>query len=275
MRCAFCITGEENEPREECQSLDLAALSRELRSLGPAVRSVTISGGEPFVHLDWALSIASLVPASLQLVWKTNLYTTPEALALVEATRNNTNGTITATVEGPPADEIQADGKVSFTLKAAVTGPDWESTCTKDGATQVKTVTAVEMGTADTSLCFKKVNGFAIKAHGVCDGEAYAVGKLGLPWIHFEIDAGGTGVTLEDDGHGNATLVAPANPVCGDVKVMAFMLEEENPEFVLPGTGDLESAEITIQVRKIQSLVRTPLRPTDEPPGHAASAAEV
>jgi putative pyruvate formate lyase activating enzyme len=77
MSCSFCLTGGPSQNGQAGEPLQHAVIPGN-------VRSVTILGGEPTIHLDGALEIAARVPAELTLVWKTNAYASPEALQLLE-----------------------------------------------------------------------------------------------------------------------------------------------------------------------------------------------
>ena len=171
------------------------------------------------------------------------------------ATRDNASGTITATVKGPPANEIPEDGKVSFTIKSSVVIEGAPHEVTKDGETTVNTVDGIEMETQSATLCLGEVDGFEVKAHALCDGQEYTAGTLGLPTMGIEVDFGGTGVTLHNDGYGNLALVAQADLGCGCITIKAYIEQSENVEFIAAGTGRLETAEITLTVQKIDELV--------------------
>lgn len=84
MRCDFCITGEHSQDGGSGAPVDLAALAARVADAAPRLRSFTIEGGEPTIHLPAALRIASIVPKNLPLVWKTNAYASPAALALLD-----------------------------------------------------------------------------------------------------------------------------------------------------------------------------------------------
>jgi putative pyruvate formate lyase activating enzyme len=80
-RCAFCLTGGPSQDAAQGRPLNASLLERiEARiaaAASPAdarhaIRSVTILGGEPVIHLPGALAIGARVPRHLPLVWKTN-----------------------------------------------------------------------------------------------------------------------------------------------------------------------------------------------------------
>jgi putative pyruvate formate lyase activating enzyme len=84
MSCSFCLTGESSQNGRAGTILDADALGERIKAAAPLLRSVTILGGEPTIHLDGALEIAARVPRELPLVWKTNAYASPEGLSLLE-----------------------------------------------------------------------------------------------------------------------------------------------------------------------------------------------
>jgi len=83
MTCSFCLTGASSQDGRAGTVLDPDAWADRLAA-GPAgLKSVTLLGGEPSIHLDGALEIAARVPRHLQFVWKTNAYASAEALDLL------------------------------------------------------------------------------------------------------------------------------------------------------------------------------------------------
>jgi len=84
LSCSFCLTGDSSQDGRAGIPLDPDALAARICARTPQLRSVTLLGGEPSIHLDGALEIAARVPRSLPFVWKTNAYASPEALALLE-----------------------------------------------------------------------------------------------------------------------------------------------------------------------------------------------
>ncbi len=82
MSCSFCLTGPQSQNGKAGRPLDPDAVGRRILST-PGLRSVTILGGEPIVHLDGALEIAARVPTFLRLVWKTNATASPEGLRIL------------------------------------------------------------------------------------------------------------------------------------------------------------------------------------------------
>jgi len=84
LTCSFCLTGASSQDGRAGTVLDPDAWADRLAA-GPAgLKSVTLLGGEPSIHLDGALEIAARVPRHLQFVWKTNAYASPETLDLLE-----------------------------------------------------------------------------------------------------------------------------------------------------------------------------------------------
>ena len=84
MTCSFCLTGGSSQNGQAGSILDPEATAARIRNAAASLRSVTILGGEPSIHLDGALEIAARIPPGLPLVWKTNAYASPEGLALLE-----------------------------------------------------------------------------------------------------------------------------------------------------------------------------------------------
>lgn len=74
MTCSFCLTGTESQDGAAGQPLDADAVAGRIEETRSGLKSVTILGGEPTIHLGGALQIAARVPRNLQLVWKTNAY---------------------------------------------------------------------------------------------------------------------------------------------------------------------------------------------------------
>jgi len=84
MTCSFCLTGDSSQNGAAGVPLDLDALAGRIAAWSGRIRSVTLLGGEPTIHLDAALEIAARVPREIPFVWKTNAYASPEGLALLE-----------------------------------------------------------------------------------------------------------------------------------------------------------------------------------------------
>ena len=84
MACSFCLTGESSQDARAGSALDADALAARIGERVGEIRSVTLLGGEPSIHLDGALEIAARVPRGLKFVWKTNAISSPQALDLLE-----------------------------------------------------------------------------------------------------------------------------------------------------------------------------------------------
>ena len=85
LRCAFCITGRESWNVRAGEPLDIPALAaRATAALAAGARTVMILGGEPTVFLPDALELASHLPESATLVWKTNADASAEARAWLD-----------------------------------------------------------------------------------------------------------------------------------------------------------------------------------------------
>ncbi len=85
LRCDFCITGLASWDPHAGKSLGMDELAERARAaLARGARSVMVLGGEPTVHLPSALALASEMPASARLVWKTNAHGSAQARELLE-----------------------------------------------------------------------------------------------------------------------------------------------------------------------------------------------
>lgn len=84
MACSFCLTGESSQNGRAGVPLDPDAVADRVRASASSIRSVTVLGGEPSIHLDGALEIAARIPEDLAFVWKTNATASEEGLALLE-----------------------------------------------------------------------------------------------------------------------------------------------------------------------------------------------
>ncbi|MCX7020145.1 MAG: radical SAM protein [bacterium] len=84
MACDYCITGTQSQDGCAGEPLDIAHVNTRFSPIREDIASFAIEGGEPTVHLPGALEIASIVPQSIPLVWKTNGYASIEALELLE-----------------------------------------------------------------------------------------------------------------------------------------------------------------------------------------------
>jgi len=83
LACKFCVNGEEARSSIAGKPLDLSAVDKALRNT-PQIRSVTIEGGEPTVHLSAALQIAARIPTKIPIVWKTNACASQQSLSLLK-----------------------------------------------------------------------------------------------------------------------------------------------------------------------------------------------
>ena len=84
MLCSFCLTGDSSQNGAAGILLDVDALAGRIAARTRQIRSVTLLGGEPTIHLDAALEIAARVPREIPFVWKTNAYASSEGLALLK-----------------------------------------------------------------------------------------------------------------------------------------------------------------------------------------------
>jgi putative pyruvate formate lyase activating enzyme len=87
MACSFCLTGDSSQDARAglAASADaLDAIAERVAAQAHRLRSVTILGGEPSIHLGAALALIARLPADLPVVWKTNAYASPEALDLLD-----------------------------------------------------------------------------------------------------------------------------------------------------------------------------------------------
>lgn len=82
-RCRFCLTGRESQDARAGLPADPAAIGAWLAAR-PELRSVTILGGEPAIHLPTALELIAHVPRALPVVWKTNASALPVARDLLD-----------------------------------------------------------------------------------------------------------------------------------------------------------------------------------------------
>lgn len=93
LRCDFCNTGRGSWNPKEGQILQDAGTAlpamealalRASQALRNGARSIMVLGGEPTIHLHAALYLASLLPSTARLVWKTNAHATQEARELLD-----------------------------------------------------------------------------------------------------------------------------------------------------------------------------------------------
>jgi len=77
LRCTFCITASQSQEPDSGEPLDLRTLRKQVQdSLACGINTVTIYGGEPSIHLPWALAFIADLPKTVRIVWKTNAYAT-------------------------------------------------------------------------------------------------------------------------------------------------------------------------------------------------------
>lgn len=81
-RCPFCLTARQSQDAAAGLPFDPDAVAAQALAT-PGLRSFTILGGEPVIHLPAALALAARIPPGLPLVWKTNATASPAALALL------------------------------------------------------------------------------------------------------------------------------------------------------------------------------------------------
>ena len=85
LRCGFCITGASSWDSRAGSGFSPRAMAVEARrAVAEGARTVMLLGGEPAVHLPAALEFVAEMPATAELVWKTNAYGSAEARALLE-----------------------------------------------------------------------------------------------------------------------------------------------------------------------------------------------
>ncbi len=85
LRCRFCDESPDClSPRDGCR-VDPPAFAADLEeTLGHGVRSVTLIGGEPTLHVHTILQVAAAASTVLPLNLDTNMYMTPEVLRLLD-----------------------------------------------------------------------------------------------------------------------------------------------------------------------------------------------
>lgn len=75
LRCAFCITGAQSWNPQAGETISPVELARRAEAaLAAGVRTVTILGGEPTIHLPFLLEFVAAMPDDARLVLKTNGY---------------------------------------------------------------------------------------------------------------------------------------------------------------------------------------------------------
>jgi putative pyruvate formate lyase activating enzyme len=85
LRCDFCITGAQSWNADAGLPADPRDIATEAsRAWRNGARTIMILGGEPTIHLAFALEIVSFLPDAATLVWKTNAHATAPARALLD-----------------------------------------------------------------------------------------------------------------------------------------------------------------------------------------------
>jgi len=84
LRCNFCITGASSWNAAAGLPFDARAVAAQARrALKAGARTVMVLGGEPTIHLPAALAFVAEMPATAELVWKTNAHGSRDARALL------------------------------------------------------------------------------------------------------------------------------------------------------------------------------------------------
>jgi putative pyruvate formate lyase activating enzyme len=84
LRCDFCITGASSWNAAAGVSFDARAVAAQARrALEVSARTVMVLGGEPTIHLPAALEFVAEMPATAELIWKTNAHGSGDARALL------------------------------------------------------------------------------------------------------------------------------------------------------------------------------------------------
>jgi len=85
LRCDFCITGESSWNARAGEPVPLDILAEQGRAaLASGARTIMILGGEPTIHLPTALKIATAMPETAKLVWKTNAHGSRQARGFLD-----------------------------------------------------------------------------------------------------------------------------------------------------------------------------------------------
>jgi putative pyruvate formate lyase activating enzyme len=85
LRCDLCITGQDSWNVRAGLGFDVAAIAeRAVAAVRNGARTIMVLGGEPTIHLPSVLEFVSLLPDSVQLVWKTNAHGSAAARELLE-----------------------------------------------------------------------------------------------------------------------------------------------------------------------------------------------
>ena len=83
MSCAFCIVARESQNAQMGAPLNAASMAARITEQAPLVRSFSVLGGEPTIHLPSVLEIVSHVSVGIPFVWKTNACASEAALPLI------------------------------------------------------------------------------------------------------------------------------------------------------------------------------------------------
>ncbi len=84
LKCSFCITAPGSQDATIGSPVEPAAVAAKVVAQADRIRSFSILGGEPTIHLPSALEIAARIPASIPFVWKTNALASDGALRLLD-----------------------------------------------------------------------------------------------------------------------------------------------------------------------------------------------
>ena len=83
MSCAFCIVARESQNAHLGEPLNAPAMAARIDEQAPLVRSFSVLGGEPTIHLPSILALVSQVSVGTPFVWKTNACASDAALPLI------------------------------------------------------------------------------------------------------------------------------------------------------------------------------------------------
>jgi putative pyruvate formate lyase activating enzyme len=85
LRCSFCVTGAQSWNPRAGDLLDPVEVARRARrALERGARTIMILGGEPTIHLPFALELVAALPDDSTLIWKTNAHESPQANAWLD-----------------------------------------------------------------------------------------------------------------------------------------------------------------------------------------------
>jgi len=84
-RCRFCVQGPTCFAPKAGEQVEAHTFADEFnRMVDRGAKTINLLGGEPSLHLHTILEIAAASPRALPLVLNTNMYMTPEVLALLD-----------------------------------------------------------------------------------------------------------------------------------------------------------------------------------------------